>query len=246
VCCGASARPSLDRCARRGQGRALEDLDRGVHRGRCVDEPLDDGSLLVRVEGDDGFRLRGPPLREQLGGAEEGIAGDRVVIGVADPLDREGDAGGQRGGTWISPIRYIEPFLRRRAFALSWRAVALMMTSARIPGSIRSTSVRAPRPAVARPLFTFACVAGSCAFAATALATFADASAAFTDASAAVFPAVASPLFTFSCVSGSWALADTAPAARADASPASRATADAFSFAFWRKLTRTSALASRS
>src|SRR5450759_1818254 len=152
--------------------------------------------------------------------------------------------GGSEAVTWISPIRYIEPFLRRRAFALSWRAVALMMTSARIPGSIRSTSVRAPRPAVARLLFTFACVAGSCAFAATALAAFADASAAFADASAAVFPAVASPLFTFSCVSGSWALADTAPAARADASPASRATSDAFSFAFWRKLTRTSALAS--
>ena len=71
-----------------------------------------------------------------------------------------------------------------------------MMTSARIPGSIRSTIVRAPRPAVARPLFTFACVAGSCAFAATALAAFAD-------ASAAVFPAVANPLFTLSCVSGS-------------------------------------------
>src|SRR5450756_1849800 len=68
--------------------------------------------------------------------------------------------GGSEAVTWISPIRYIEPFLRRRAFALSWRAVALMTTSARIPGSIRSTMVRAPRPAVARPLFTFACVAG--------------------------------------------------------------------------------------
>jgi hypothetical protein len=44
----------------------------------------------------------------------------------------------------ISPMRYAEPRVRSALFALSWIAVALMMMSARMPGSIRSTAVTKP------------------------------------------------------------------------------------------------------
>ena len=47
----------------------------------------------------------------------------------------------------ISAIRYGERFSRSDALVISWSAVALMMRSARTPGSIRSTTVVTPRRA---------------------------------------------------------------------------------------------------
>ena len=61
----------------------------------------------------------------------------------------------------ISAIRYGEPFDRSEAFARSWRDVALMITSARTPGSIRSTAVAMPFLASFRDAWAFCFVAGS-------------------------------------------------------------------------------------
>ena len=55
----------------------------------------------------------------------------------------------------ISEIRYGDFFSRSDALVISWSAVALMMRSARTPGSIRSTTVETPRRAA--PIAARAC-----------------------------------------------------------------------------------------
>jgi len=66
-----------------------------------------------------------------------------------------------------SEIRYGDFFCRGDAVVISWSAVDVMIRSARTPGSIRSTTVEAPRRAAPRAdlvrWLSFSWVAGSAA-----------------------------------------------------------------------------------
>src|SRR3990172_4447531 len=80
--------------------------------------------------------------------------------------------GGIVAVTVISAMRYADSFVRSAAFARSWSAVALMTTSARSPGSMRSmavTSVWRAFPAASRA-FSAAPGASARAFSATSRA----------------------------------------------------------------------------
>ena len=90
--------------------------------------------------------------------------------------------GGMDAEIVISEMRYGEPFVRSEVLVISWSAVALMINSASVPGSIRSMTVvtprlaiptasRAPLPALARPWLSRSVVPGSPAVRPAAAAT---------------------------------------------------------------------------
>ena len=63
--------------------------------------------------------------------------------------------GGIEAEIAISLMRYGDPLFRSDALVFSWSAVALMIRSARVAGSIRSTTVLIPRRAM--PIASRAC-----------------------------------------------------------------------------------------
>ena len=105
------------------------------------------------VEGAD-LRVVDRASVKQLGRLDQGA--DRDGLRIVDPADREGDLGRMAAAMPISETRYGEPLSRSAELARSWSEVALMITSARTFGSIRSIAVEIPR--LAWPSPTLACL----------------------------------------------------------------------------------------